>query len=185
MRFPILQARTFSSSVRYAVSMMNFVTTPNVLAFAVRYCISSSTDLSSPDFSAAILMTKSISSARARRAHFSFLDFGKCDAEWKSDDGRDLHARITEKVARHWNIRWEDEHGRHPVFKCFRAQPPDVISVATRAQKRAIDLRVSQTEADDELVRDLESDVIHWPVVLRIARLLYRCCDPKKPRSPC
>ena len=52
--------------------MMNFVCTPSVRDFAVRYCISSSIDLSSPDFSAAMLMTKSISSApRAALARIS------------------------------------------------------------------------------------------------------------------
>src|SRR5207247_10923692 len=42
---------------------MNFVRTPMVRALEMRYSISCSIALSSPDFSAAMLMTKSISSA--------------------------------------------------------------------------------------------------------------------------
>src|SRR5437773_10551401 len=51
---------------------MNFVRTPMVRALEVRYSISCSIAFSSPDFSAAMLMTKSISSApRAALARIS------------------------------------------------------------------------------------------------------------------
>src|SRR5262249_17955785 len=196
MRFPILHARTFSSSVRYAVSMMNFVITPNVRALAVRCCISSSMDLSSPDFSAAMLMTKSISSApRAALARISaslisvnvtpngkamtvaiftreFLSRSRAIGTY---DGNMHTAAIPYSRASVQRRRMSVvvPMGRKSVWSMYR--PKSDFIQNTNIGKVAIALRIIEAKTDHELIRDFESDIIQWLGVLRITRFFQQC----------
>src|SRR5262245_11842285 len=190
-RLAILHVRIFSSSVRYAVSMMNFVCTPRVRALAIKYCISSSIDLSSPDFRAAMLMTKSISSApRAALARIS--------ASLISVKVTPKGNAMTVAILTRLSFRISRASGTYEGKMHTAAMPYSIASVQRRrmsvvvpmgrssvwsmylpksdfienpyVRKIAEPLGVIETEADDELVWNLKADVIERTVVFRVSR---------------
>src|SRR5215831_11148407 len=192
-RLAILHVRIFSSSVRYAVSMMNFVCTPRVRALAIKYCISSSIDLSSPDFKAAMLMTKSISSApRAALARISaslisvnvtpkgnaitvailMREFLRRSRAMGTYEGNMHTAAIPYSRASVQRRRMSlaVPMGRRSVWSMYR--PKSDFIQNTNIGKVTVTLRVIEAETDNKLIRDFESHVIQGLGVLRISRFL-------------
>src|SRR5262245_18241142 len=173
--------------------MMNFVITPNVRDFAVRYCISSSMDLSSPDLSVAILMTKSISSApRAALARISAslisvnvtpngnamtvaictLEFLRRSRAMGTYEGNMHTAAIPYSMAavQRRRMSFAVPMGRRSVWSMYR--PKSDFIQNTNIGKVTVTLRVIEAETDNKLIGDCESYVIQRLGILRIPRFL-------------